>query len=128
VGSGINFTTPNAATQGMLDALKKYDPHYKGGLPDFGLYGSYLAADLMIKGLQVAGPNPTRASFIQDLRQVTDYTAGGILPGPTSFANFGTKAMLPQTGCSYFFQLQNPGGFVAYNAGKPICGKLIPIG
>jgi hypothetical protein len=111
----------------MLDTLKKYDSHFSGGIPDLGLYGSYLAMDLMIKGLQVAGTNPTRESFISNLRQVTNYDAGGILPSPTTFANFGTKSMLPETYCTYVFQLKSPGGFVTYNGGKPMCGKLISI-
>jgi branched-chain amino acid transport system substrate-binding protein len=122
----INFTTPNAAVAHMLDEFKKYVPTYKGGIPDLGLYGSYLATDLMIKGLQVAGMNPTRESFISALRNVSDYTANGILPSPTSFTNFGTKAMLPTSACSYFVQLKG-NQYVVTNGGKAICGNLIPI-
>jgi len=128
ITSQINFTTPNAATQAMLSALKKYDSHYTGGIPDFGLYGSYLAADLMIKGLEMAGQNPTRQTFINNLRQVTSYDAGGILSTQTTFANFGTKAMLPQQSCQYIIQLeQSPAQYVVSNGGKPVCGQLIPV-
>ena len=100
--AGINFTTPNAATQAMLNALKKYDPNYKGGIPDYGLYGTYLAADLMIKGLELAGRNPTRAAFTRNLRKVKSYDAGGILPGNTRFTGFGTTGIVPRTLCGYY--------------------------
>ena len=123
--AAINFTTPNAATKGMLNALKKYDPSYKGGIPDYGLYGSYLSADLMIKGLQVAGKNPTRASFISNLRKVKSYDAGGILPGITSFVGFGTAKIVPKSLCGYYMQLKGAQFHVV--TGKPICSKTVPV-
>jgi hypothetical protein len=46
-----NFSQPNPATKAMLATLTKYDKSYSGGIPDLGLYGSWLSADLMIKGL-----------------------------------------------------------------------------
>jgi branched-chain amino acid transport system substrate-binding protein len=119
-----NFTTPNAATQQMLNALKQYDPAYKGGIPDFGLAGAYLAADLIVKGLQMAGPNPTPKSFITNLRTLSSYDAGGILSSPTSFAGFGTSAIVPQKICMYYLQLQGT-KYVALNSGQPICGQRI---
>jgi branched-chain amino acid transport system substrate-binding protein len=118
-------TVPAVAT--MFANLAKYDPKYKAGdLPDFGAAGSYMAADLMVTGLKDAGQNPTRKSFISNLRTVTSYTAGGLLASPTSFANFGTPAMIPATGCEYFVQLVN-GKFVnAAPGGKgAICGSKI---
>src|SRR5262249_38292363 len=107
MSSAILFDTAIPGIATMLNAFKQYDPTYKAGqIPDYGLYGSYIATDLMIKGLQDAGRNPTRSSFISGLRTVTDYTAGGILSSPTSFANFGTVNMLPQTSCQYYVQLK----------------------
>jgi branched-chain amino acid transport system substrate-binding protein len=125
VGSMFNFVTPNSATAQMLDAFAKYTNVQTGGILDFGTYTPYLGADLMVKGLQVAGQNPTRQSFITNLRQVTNYTAGGILPSPVSFANFGTVAMLPATSCEYILQLQGS-KFILANNGQAICGKLVP--
>ncbi len=119
-----NFTTPNAATQQMLNTLRQYDSAYKGGIPDFGLAGSYLAADLMIKGLQLAGTNPTPQTFISNLRQLTSYDAGGILSSPTTMAGFGTDAIVPQRICMYYLQLQGA-NYVALNGGAPICGQRI---
>jgi branched-chain amino acid transport system substrate-binding protein len=108
----------------MYAAFAKYIPGYKAGLPDFGLLGSYISTDLMIKGLESAGQNPTRKSFITNLHQVTNYTAGGILPSAISFAGFGTPAMVPTTSCEYFFQLSN-GKFVDAAPGGTgaVCGN-----
>lgn len=119
------FGQPNAALKTMISALKKYAPAYTGGLPDFGLYGSYVAADLLVKGLQLAGKNPTQQSFTTALRKVTSYDGNGLLPSPTTFAHFGTPSMFPKSVCSFLVQLKGS----AYNlAGKPggrFCGKTI---
>ena len=65
----------------------------------------------MIKGLQVAGQNPTRASFMTGLRGVTSYDDEGVLPSPVSFAltQFG---QYPANSCAYFVQLKGT-AFVA---------------
>jgi branched-chain amino acid transport system substrate-binding protein len=123
----VNMTTPNAATQQMLNALKQYDPSYHGGLPDIGTVFAYLSADLMVKGLQLAGANPTRAGFISNLRQLTGYNAGGLLPFTLSYTNFGTVAGLPATDCGYLIQLRS-GQYQSLNGGQPFCGTLVPLG
>ncbi len=110
----------------MLANLAKYDPSFHtGDLPDFGTWGSYIATDLMIKGLQVAGQNPTRKAFINNLRQVSAYNAGGVLPSPTSFTNFGTPQMLPATGCINFVRLQGSQFINADPNGQPVCSGLV---
>ncbi len=124
--TNIIWDTSNPPVAAMLDNLAKYDPSFKAGdLPDFGLQGSYISADLMIKGLQIAGQNPTRKSFISNLRQVTNYTAGGILPSATSFANFGTPQMIPASNCNNFVQLKNGQFINADPGGKPVCASTI---
>jgi branched-chain amino acid transport system substrate-binding protein len=123
---GPSFSPPNAATTVMINALKKYDPGYTGGIPDLGLWGSYVATDLMIKGLQVAGPNPTRAGFIKNLRKVSAYNADGILPTTVSFQHFGTPAMLPKHPCINVMQLKS-GTWTLYK-GHPFCGTQVNVG
>ena len=126
IGSSVNMTNPNPATASMLDALKKYDHSYTGGIPDLGTWEAYLSADLMIKGLQMAGPNPTRAAFISDLRTVNNWDAEGILAAPLDFTHFGTAAALPATSCQYFMELKG-GAFVSTNNAKPWCGRLVQL-
>ncbi len=125
-GSFINMTTQTPAIKTMLSALKKYDPLYKGGLPDYGTWTAYASADLMIKGLEEAGKNPTRSSFITNLRQVGSYNANGLFPTAVSFKNFGTPAMIPKTSCLYFIELKGS-KFVPTNGGNAWCGKSFPV-
>jgi branched-chain amino acid transport system substrate-binding protein len=121
----ITVTVPYELHQPQTDAilanLKKYDPKYTGGDPDYGLQGGYLSAQLLIKGLEVAGANPTRQSFMSGLRGVTSYDDGGVLPSPVSFAlsEFGKY---PQNSCAYFVQLQG----TTFAPQPKVCGTLIP--
>jgi branched-chain amino acid transport system substrate-binding protein len=128
--AGINFTTPNAAVHRMLDNLQKYVPGAKSGqIPDYGVQNAYVAMDLMIDGLQHAGSNPTRTSFIDNLHQVSNYTANGIFPSPGvsfSLKGFATVAMLPETACTYIVHLVGD-QFVPVNGGKLICGQRIAV-
>jgi hypothetical protein len=76
----------------------------------------------MIEGLRVAGQNPTRQSFITNLRKVDSYDGYGAYNPPLHFTGFGTVAMLPTKGCSDYVQLKD-GKFVT--AKKNVCGKLV---
>jgi branched-chain amino acid transport system substrate-binding protein len=111
--------TNNAATNTMLTNIKAADSSYKGGYPTFGLTGAYLAAVLTVKGLQVAGQNPTRQSFINNMTAVTGWNANGLLAGPVSFNHFGTSE---PTRCGWFVQVSGS-AFKSINNGQPICGK-----
>ncbi len=48
--------------------MEKYAHFTKSQFPNFGQYEAWAGADLMIKGLQMSGPNPSRAAVIKDLR------------------------------------------------------------
>jgi branched-chain amino acid transport system substrate-binding protein len=100
----VPFELHTAPTTQMLAAMKHY-AHYQGSIPDYGQVQGWLSADLMIKGLQTAGPNPTRSSFMTGLREVTNFDGGGVLPSPVdlSLSSFGK---LPATSCFYYLQLQ----------------------
>jgi branched-chain amino acid transport system substrate-binding protein len=117
-----NFTNPTVGTQQMVNAMRKYAPSIKG-IPTLGEWGSYWSADVMIKGLEVAGQNPTRQSFITNMRQVAGYDGNGLYsPGTLSFTGFGTVAMFPPQTCSDYVQLKN-GEYVT--VAKNVCGKLV---
>jgi branched-chain amino acid transport system substrate-binding protein len=123
----LYFDTSIPQINTMLQNLAKYDSSYKAGtIPDFGTWGSYISAQLMIYGLEKAGQNPTRKEFISNLRQVSSWDDNGLLPSPTSFTNFGSPAMLPATACEYVVQLKN-GKFVnAMPGGKQtVCAGLV---
>jgi branched-chain amino acid transport system substrate-binding protein len=116
-------TYTSAPDKAWLASLKKYDPDYKGGLPDLGAELGWPAATLIAEGLSVAGKNPTRASFMSGLRKVTNWTDNGLALTPISFVNFGQS---PPTACATYVQFTGT-KYVNYpKSGKPFCGKLIP--
>ena len=78
------FPLPNAGTGQMQAALEKYSHFTPEQFPTFVQYESWLGADLMIKGLQMAGKNPTRAAVIKDLRSIKSYNGNGLLPTPST--------------------------------------------
>ena len=81
---------PNAGTQQMQAAMEKYADFKKTDFPSFSQYEAWAGADLMIKGLERAGPNPTHASVIHALRSIKSYNANGLLPQSFNYStNFG---------------------------------------
>ena len=109
---------PNAATQQMQAAMEKYAHFTKSQFPNFGQYESWAGADLMIKGLQMAGANPTRAAVIKDLRGLKSYNAGGLLPVSFNYStNFGHN---PAKTCAWVMKA-GPNGFTPLSS-QPSCG------
>jgi branched-chain amino acid transport system substrate-binding protein len=123
--ASINFQVPNAAAQTMLNDLKQYTK-FPGGIPSLNIVQGYTGADLMSKGLSLAGSTPTRRAFISNLRQVANYDAGGLYPSAVTFQNFGTAGMLPPTSCTYIFKITTT-GYTAVNNNQPVCGNLVKV-
>jgi branched-chain amino acid transport system substrate-binding protein len=116
------WALPNAGTEQMQAAMEKYAHFSKSDFPTFSQYEAWAGADLMIKGLQLAGANPTRAAVIKDLRGVKSYDANGLLPNPINYSTiFGHD--LPQQ-CTWVMQAEKT-GFVAVSS-KPFCGTDLP--
>jgi branched-chain amino acid transport system substrate-binding protein len=113
------------ATLAFQAALRKYA--HQTAAPDRNEYDGWAAASAFVRGLEAAGPNPTRASFIAGLRRVTDFSADGLLVSPVNFqASFGTGAVGagPSPGdCVY---VQQYVGTEYVPKPQPICGGLIP--
>ncbi len=116
------FSLPDAGTQQMQAALIKYDHFTKSQFPTGEQYEAWVGADLMIKGLQAAGKNPTSASTIKALRGITSYNANGLLPSTINYTTiFGHD--LPKS-CGWFLQAK-PNGFVPVSS-QPTCGTDLP--
>jgi branched-chain amino acid transport system substrate-binding protein len=116
------WSLPNAGTQQMQSAMEKYAGFTKSQFPNFGQYEAWAGADLMIKGLELAGSNPTQAAVIKDLRALKSYNANGLLPQSIDYATiFGHD--LPKT-CAWVMQAQKT-GFKAFSS-QPVCGTDIP--
>lgn len=64
----------------------------ESGQPDQQLaMFAYIYTDMFLRGLELAGPCPTRESFIEGLRDTTDYDAGGLI-APVSLRDNAGKA------------------------------------
>src|ERR1035441_25713 len=106
----------------MAAALQKYAGFSKSQFPTYSQYESWVGADLMIKGMQLAGKNPTRATVIKDLRGLKSYNANGLLPTTINYSTiFGHD---PAETCAWFMQAQKA-GFVATSS-QPYCGRDLP--
>jgi hypothetical protein len=74
----------------------------------------------MIKGLELAGKNPTDAKFIADLRKVSNYNMGGLeSPVNLTLSQFG-KA--PKKQCEYLVQFKGK----SFVHPQYLCGKVLP--
>lgn len=112
------FSLPDAGTVQMAAALRKYEHFSKTQFPTLFQYETWAGADLMIKGLEMAGPNPTRAAVIRKLRSITRYTVNGLLPKPIDYATiFGHD---PPQQCVWVLRARKA-GFVPYSS-HPVCG------
>ena len=102
--------------------MEKYAHFSKSDFPTFSQYEAWAGADLMIKGLQLAGANPTRAAVIKDLRGLKSYNANGLLPQSINYSTiFGHD---PAQECSWVVQAEKSGFKVA--SSKPFCGTDLP--
>ena len=116
------WSLPNAGTQQMQAAMEKYAGFTPTQFPTFSQNEAWAGADLMIKGLLLAGPNPTRAGVIAKLRGVTDYNANGLLPVTLDYAtNFGKNP--PQT-CAWIVQAAKTD--FSLISPTPTCGTDLP--
>lgn len=106
------FELNRPAFQSFKSAMAQYAP--KVPISEVSAY-SWLSADLFIKGLEVAGSCPTRAGFIQKLRQTT-YDAGGFVYPIDESKSLGHSGL-----CNWFVQAQGK-AFVPVSS-EPYCGK-----
>src|SRR6185437_1399368 len=90
----LDINDPAAAS--FIDTLKKYDTNYQAApagqpaaYPTYGTTVSYLGADFLIHGLELAGPNPTRKSVIEAMGSVSNYDDNGLLPNKISWNHPG---------------------------------------
>lgn len=93
-------------------------------MPNFSYYEGWTSTDLMIKGLELTGKHPTRTSFMNKLRKLKHYNAGGVIP-PINFSlkYFGKP---PPKICGYYLELSGKKFVPTPRDGMPTCGKDIP--
>ncbi len=101
------FSAPNAGTESMDAAMKKYAHWTNGQFPDFAEYEAWVGADLMIQGLKLAGSDPTRSNVIKDLRGIKSYSADGILPVSINYSTVFGHSASPD--CRWFLRVESSG-------------------
>jgi branched-chain amino acid transport system substrate-binding protein len=115
------FAAPNAGTKEMQTALEKYSHFTSTQFPSFFQYEGWLGADLMIKGIQMAGPNATHAAIIKDMRSIKSYNGNGLLPYDINYSTiFGHDTQ----DCVWVFKAEKS-GFKLLSS-KPQCGSDVP--
>jgi branched-chain amino acid transport system substrate-binding protein len=119
-GKPVELGTPGI--KAYQAALAKYANFT--GVPGFDYFMGWTGVDLMIKGLQMAGPNPTRQGFIDALHTVNNYDAGGITaPADLTLKSFGQPVAKQ---CVWIVQLQGKKFVPTPSDGSPTCGVMVP--
>jgi len=121
---GVYFLTAYAPFEYNQPASVQMKQNFPAGAPlGIAQVNAWISADLFVQGLQVAGGCPTRQSFITNLRQVHNYTAGGLL-APIDEAT----ALHQGTDCFYHVVVKGSAFVPVEQAGHPYCGKKINVG
>jgi branched-chain amino acid transport system substrate-binding protein len=88
--------------------------------PGYAEQVAYLSMTGVARGIKAAGDNPTRDSFTQGLRAVSDFDAEGLLaPLKVSFSDYS-----PTQNCTWYVQLENS-KFTLVDGLDPICGTKV---
>ena len=109
------------ATKQFSDAMKQYAG--VDGIPTWGEYIGWLTTDLMIYGLEQAGPDASSQQFITKLRASTWDGAG--MSTPTNFADIKPAMGGQDQGNCLYFATFNGTAFDVENGAKPVCGSII---
>jgi branched-chain amino acid transport system substrate-binding protein len=115
------FQVPNTGTEQEQAALERYASFTKAQFPTYSQTEAWLGADLMIKGLQMAGANPSRAAVIKDMRSIKAYNGNGLLPVTI---NYSTIFGHDPPSCGWVLKAERS-GFVPIST-QPSCGHDVP--
>ncbi|MDP2012783.1 MAG: ABC transporter substrate-binding protein, partial [Actinomycetota bacterium] len=111
---GVNVRAVKTYAAGMKAA--GINP-YSSGAPQ-----GFVGADLLITGLKAAGKCPTRASFIDNLRKVTSWNGGGLIPEKISFKGPGVMPNGNPAVCTWYMIAK---GTDLVPDAKPTCGAKV---
>nr|MDT0667665.1 ABC transporter substrate-binding protein [Micromonospora sp. DSM 115978] len=83
------FETASPALDAYRSAMVTHAPELSTPDREVAML-SYITADMFLRGLEAAGPCPTRENFMTALRGVSDYDGAGLIPGTVDLdASFG---------------------------------------
>ena len=115
----VPFESELPVHQKVLDALEEYAPDAPRAQE---VLQGWAIGEVLIRGIEEAGAEcPTREAFIENLRQVHDYDADGLLNPAIDFeADFGRPYGL----CFHYLKVEG-GEFVPVTDGEAMCGEVI---
>nr|WP_241832475.1 ABC transporter substrate-binding protein [Pseudofrankia sp. EUN1h] len=97
------FEAGGPAMQRYQSAMARYAPESGGTDQQFAMF-TYINTDLLLRGLDLAGPCPTREGFISALRSVTAYDADSLV-APVDLSDYTGKPL----SCHAFVQVSPDG-------------------
>jgi ABC-type branched-subunit amino acid transport system substrate-binding protein len=116
--SYLPFETNRPAHQRFLAAMATYAPGLQPARSEIAMDG-WINTDLLLRGLEAAGPCPTRAGYIKALRAVHNYDAGGLLPKPLDLTTSFGKA----SRCYVIVRIAPTGDRWTVDRPIPLCGR-----
>jgi branched-chain amino acid transport system substrate-binding protein len=123
---GVYFSTDLVPFEHDLPAHEEAIAAFEQYVPDAPraqeVLQGWAIGETLIRGLEEAGVEcPTREAFIENLRQVSDFDAGGLLNPAVDFTeSFGQ----PYGRCFHYVKVEG-GEFVPVTDGEAICGEVI---
>lgn len=122
----VPFEAGTPAHRRYLEAMARYAPQIEQPGQTTGLVG-WMTADLFLRGLDEAGPCPTRAGYIAGLRAVRDYAADGLLPSGVNLADKSAPkacvSMVRVSQAGDAFQVQMPMALCGETVRQPPSGS-----
>ena len=112
------FERPVPAHKRFLDAIAQYAPQQQPAAQEIALTG-WIDTDLFLRGLQAAGPCPTRESYITNLRAVTNYDADGLLAAAVNLRTIQSEP----TVCYWFLKISQDGKSFVPVGTRALCGS-----
>jgi branched-chain amino acid transport system substrate-binding protein len=112
----LPFEAGGAAMARYLNAMTVYAPQVADPRQEFALR-AYIDADLFLRGLQLAGPCPTRAGFLNAVHSLSSYDADGLAQPVNLSPGF------PQPTCLALVRV-NPAGNAFDVVSRRVCGPV----
>jgi len=78
---GLIFDVPETGGAAINQFKTWYQRTAPGADADFFAILSWVAADMFVDALRAAGPDPTQAKVLAEMRKVTNYTGDGLVAG-----------------------------------------------
>ncbi|WP_248837954.1 ABC transporter substrate-binding protein [Frankia sp. AgKG'84/4] len=97
------FELGGPGVEAYAGAMRRFAPQITQPEQDIAV-ASYISTDIFLRGLDLAGPCPTRAGFVAALRAVNSYDANGLI-SPISFRPEAANPLV----CSAYVQANSAG-------------------